>query len=216
MVTINAGFSQEANKRLEEIARAGCPVDLNDPLFSEYFYCVNDARKFTDVMASLMEFIFMGDGVRREERGLDYSYLPTQKKYYQVSRIDVSLKTPESLGRKLRLKEKTDPDYAIEDVGRVRLVVRDDIEAFVVFYGLKRAMQLLENKGCRIKGEKDYVRNPKEGGYKALHLKLTYGNDSNKVCEVQIVPKDVYDRLPEMHAEYKAGQERQLAESAKN
>ncbi len=213
MVTIKAGFSRKANERLEEIARAGCPVDFEDPRFRDYFYCVNDSYGFTESIGGLLSFMFMGNEAETERKGIDYSYLSTHKGYCPVSRVDVSLKTPESLGRKLKLKEKVDPKYNIEDVGRVRLVVRDDLGAVVVFYNLKRNLESLKNKGYWVGNEKDHLTKPDKSGYRALHLKVSYGEHSNKVCEIQVVPKDVYDKMPELHAQYRTEQQRQLAEA---
>ncbi len=213
MVNIRAGYSKEARKRLEKIARTG-NVDIYDEEYLGYFSQLIDTSDFVDNLSRELSDLLIPKAVKQfRDKSLyprtKYSYINRSNHYDLVSKIDVNIKQPNNLAKKIKIKQKINPNYVVKDIGRIRIAVKDETTAYQLLNSIQEGAlkPFMRKNGYVLEEIDDYIENPKSNEYKALHLSIAEGRGSNKVCEIQIIPKTVYEKFDTLHKQYKAEQE---------
>jgi len=221
MVDIKAGYSEKAKENLKEIAFGEC-VDIYDNKYAKYFSHLIDTSDFVNNLGRELANLLIPPTVRQfKDTSLaprtQYSYINKGNHYDLVSRIEVGIKQPNNLMKKIRIKQKIDSDYTIKDIGRIRIVVKDDQTAYQFLNSIQKGAlrSFISKNGYILKEVEDHIKEPKSNGYKALHLTTASGYGSDKVCEIQIMPQEIYNNFEELHKQYKAEQEAILKDNEK-
>lgn len=118
--------------------------------------------------------------VLNEELSLQYDRNP-------IETIKTRLKSPESIIEKCRRKKvRLTPDEIeknIYDIAGVRIICAFQSDIYMM------ADALLKQDDIRLLKEKDYIKNPKENGYRSLHLIVEtpiFLHDEKKLMKVEV------------------------------
>lgn len=136
--------------------------------------------------------------------------------YSPIHHVEKRLKTPDSIDEKLRRLELpiTIPDARenIFDIAGLRIICNFVDDVYQV------AKLLTSQDDIEVIVEKDYIKNPKENGYRSLHYRLTvpvFFSDHKVIvpCEVQIrtVAMDFWASL-EHNLRYKQNNEGKMSD----
>ena len=103
-----------------------------------------------------------------------------------VSRI----KTPESMTKKIQndnLPVNHHSALAVEsDAIGVRIIVESVADVYAIYENLKRIKSVDDETSCRIVHVKDYIKHPKESGYRSLHVIMGFTSGDPDFPEMKV------------------------------
>lgn len=103
-----------------------------------------------------------------------------------VSRI----KTPESMTKKIQndnLPVNHHSALAVEsDAIGVRIIVESVADVYAIYENLKRIKSVDDKTSCRVIHVKDYIKHPKESGYRSLHVIMGFTSGDPDFPEMKV------------------------------
>ena len=147
-------------------------IDINNEKFKDIMYIYSQALKIVEQKINIIKY--------------DYEY---NEEYHSIDHVMSRIKSPESVLKKMK-KDNKKYTYKnmiedINDIAGIRIIcpLKDDI------YKIRDYIK--EFNDLEVIKEKDFVKHPKESGYKSYHLiikvPVLIGEEESKVkVEIQI------------------------------
>lgn len=147
-------------------------IDINNEKFKDIMYIYSQALKIVEQKINIIKY--------------DYEY---NEEYHSIDHVMSRIKSPESVLKKMK-KDNKKYTYKnmiedINDIAGIRIIcpLKDDI------YKIRDYIK--EFNDLEVIKEKDFVKHPKESGYKSYHLiikvPVLIGKEESKVkVEIQI------------------------------
>ena len=147
-------------------------IDINNEKFKDIMYIYSQALKIVEQKTNIIKY--------------DYEY---NEEYHSIDHVMSRIKSPESVLKKMK-KDNKKYTYKnmiedINDIAGIRIIcpLKDDI------YKIRDYIK--EFNDLEVIKEKDFVKHPKESGYKSYHLiikvPVLIGEEESKVkVEIQI------------------------------
>ncbi len=147
-------------------------IDINNEKFKDIMYIYSQALKIVEQKTNIIKY--------------DYEY---NEEYHSIDHVMSRIKSPESVLKKMK-KDNKKCTYKnmiedINDIAGIRIIcpLKDDI------YKIRDYIK--EFNDLEVIKEKDFVKHPKESGYKSYHLiikvPVLIGEEESKVkVEIQI------------------------------
>ena len=118
------------------------------------------------------------------------SLMSTFSEVKSTARIVSRIKTPESMAKKIQndnLPVNHHSALAVEsDAIGVRIIVESVSDVYAIYENLKRIKSVDDETSCRIIHVKDYIKHPKESGYRSLHVIMGFTSGDPDFPEMKV------------------------------